>query len=73
MGWIDVLNEGISTADIFVYIFVICKLEKHEKIALMKMKKVSCGSQMSCALGQEPPNFFTWPKMFRKFQKDSFS
>ena len=58
-GLIDVQKEGICTGDISVYNFVICNLENNEKIAFMKIKKkVSCGTQMPCALGPEPPNFF---------------
>ena len=43
---------------LYMYLFI-CNLENYEKIAFMKIKKkVSCGSQMPCALGPEPPNFF---------------
>ena len=47
MGWIGVLNEGISTADTFAYIFVISNVENHEKIAFIKIRK-KCRAGAKC-------------------------
>ena len=60
----------VLAQSIFLCIFsVISNVENHEKIAFMKIKKVSCGSQMLFALGPEPPDFFTWPYAKALLQK----
>ena len=56
------LNEGISTADISAYIFVISNVENHEKIAFMKIKKkCRAGAKCRARWDQNHLIFFTWP------------
>ena len=55
----NMLKTSVLSQQIFLYIlFDIWNSANNEKIVLIKIKKVSCGSQMACALGPEPPNFF---------------
>ena len=52
---------------LFIYISCYMQSRKTREIALMTIKKVSCGSQMQCAPRPETPNFFTWPYIFLYF------
>ena len=61
-GGVNMLKTSVSVQPMFLYIVnVICNSANQEEVALMKIKKVLCGSQMACTLGPDPPNFFTWP------------
>ena len=56
-GYIFITRVLTQWIFMFMYFFI-CNLENYEKIEFMKVKKMTCGSQMPSTLGPEPPNFF---------------
>ena len=56
-------KKRVFAQGIFLYIhFAICNLEKHEKIAFLKIKKkCSAGAKYRARWDQNHLIFFTWP------------
>ena len=59
IGGGNMLETSVLAHRILLHIFLLSAIHKTMKTCInTNKKKVSCGSQMSCALGPEPPKLF---------------